>query len=266
MPKNKNLFISFLSFLILSLFIFFLSKTGVLNPLSSFFDTILSPVQKLTYSAFSNLTNSSSSPEILRLKQENLLLTQKLIDQQKLISDNKALNDQFQTQNPKSSTLLPSNVVGAPSFIPGVSVPETLILDKGSDDRVRIGDAVVYKNNLIGKIAKVSNNFSTVLLITNSGASFTAETLLTKTPGIIKGQGGGEVIFDNVLLSDKLNKDDLVVTKGDINQQGNGFLPGLVVGKIISVSKNPSDLFQKAEVQSEVNFAKIDKVFISTNL
>ena len=43
-------------------------------------------------------------------------------------------------------------------------------------------------------------------------------------------------------------------------------LPGLIVGKIASVSKNPSDLFQKAEIQSNIDFTKIETVFIVTNI
>ena len=36
-----------------------------------------------------------------------------------------------------------------------------------------------------------------------------------------------------------------------------------LVGKIISVEKNPSDLFQRGQVKSPVDFASVDNVFVS---
>ena len=87
----------------------------------------------------------------------------------------------------------------------------------------------------------------------------------TNASGVIKGEGGDGMILDEVLLSDSLKKDDLVLTKGNQDLSGVGFPPGLAVGKIASISKNASDLFQKAEVKSSLDFTKLDKVFIVVN-
>jgi len=102
------------------------------------------------------------------------------------------------------------------------------------------------QNNLSEKLLN-NSNLSSVTLLTNSSFLFTAKTLQTKRWSV-KGKAR-EVILDNVVLSDSLKKDDLVLTKGDVNAQNVGFPPDLTVGKIASVSKNPSDLFQKAEIQ-----------------
>jgi rod shape-determining protein MreC len=263
--QKRNFISYFLVFFILSLLIVGASKTGLLNPLDSFFKTILSPVQSITYQTFAKVTGFGQNAEIQSLKAENLILAKQLIDQNKLIGDNKALRDQFQTANPKSPNLLPAEVVGAPGFVPGLSVPEILILNRGTNDGVKNGDAVVYENNLVGKITQVSANLSSVMLLTNPSSQFIAETLETKAQGVVKGQGGSEVILDNVILSDSLKKDDLVVTAGDINLQNNGFPPDLTVGKIISISKNPSDLFQKADIQPLIDFNNFETVFVVVN-
>lgn len=262
MQKKSSSSNYFLFFLFLSLIILGLSKSGIINPVSSVFENLVSPIQKVSYDFYSGFTNFGESSQIKDLKQQNLTLTKKLVDQTKLIQDNKALNDQFQTQSIKSLELIPSDVIGAPGFIPGTSVPETLILDKGFSDGIKKGDAVIYQDNLIGKIIKVSSSISEVMLITNNSSSFTAKTLTTQSTGVISGQGGGEMILDNVVLSDTLEKQDTVLTKGDINQGSGGFPPDLIIGKISSISKNPSDLFQKAEVKSLIDFTKITKVFI----
>ena len=266
MQKKSGFFGFFIIFLLLSLLIFFASKTGFLKPVNSLFQTILSPLEALTYGTFSKITGIGSNSEINSLKAKNAVLVKKLIDQNKLISDNKALRDQFQTQNPKSTSLIPANVIGAPSFIPGISLPETLTLDRGEADGVKIGNAVIYKDNLIGKVIKTSTYISSVMLITNSSSSFTVKILNNLSLGVLKGQGGGKMVLDNVLLSEILKKDDIILTKGDINQKGEGLEPDLIVGKIISISKNPSDLFQKAEVKSLINLTNLNEVFIITNL
>jgi rod shape-determining protein MreC len=263
--QKKSFTSYFFVFFVFSLLLIGASKIGLLSPVDSFFKTILSPIQAIAYGTFSKVTGFGQNSEIQLLKSENLVLKNKLIDQDKLIGDNKALRDQFQTTDPKSVNLLPADVVGAPGFVPGLSLPEILILNKGANDGIKIGDAVVYQNNLVGKVTQVSGNLSNVILLTNSSSQFIAQTLETKAQGVIKGQGGGGVIFDNVLLSDNLKKEDLVLTKGDINAQGSGFPPNLVVGKIISVSKNPSDLFQKAEVKTLIDLSNLEKVFIVIN-
>lgn len=252
----------FVILLVCSLLIFGASYSGILNPVNSILQKVFSPFQSATYSIFTGLTSFGSNSEVKELKKQNLELTNKLIDQTKLTEDNQALRDQFATQNPKSTTLMPVDIVGAPSFVPGYSVPETLIINRGAKDGIRVGEAVVYQNNLVGKVTEVSDNFSNVILVSNASFSLTAETLQTKTPGVAQGQGGGGIILVNVLLSDNLTKGDLVVTKGSVSLNGLGFPPGLVIGKINAVSKNPSDLFQEAKVQSQLDFSKLRKVFV----
>ncbi len=262
MRKNNNFYLAFFVFLLLSVLIFGLSKFGILNPLASVFQKIVSPIQGLTYNAVNTTNSLGTNDKIKKLENENLLLTSMLSDQKKLKDNNSALSDQFQTSFPNSSTLLPANIVGAPSFIPGLSLPETFIIDKGTNDGVRIGEAVVYKNNLVGKITKTNDFLSEVTLVTNVSSSFTAKSSSSEVLGVIKGQGAGEMILDNVLLSDNLNPADLVFTNGDTSLSGSGYPPDLVVGKILSVDKKASSLFQRAEVSSFIDFAKITTVFI----
>jgi rod shape-determining protein MreC len=263
--QKRNFTSYFLIFLVMSLIIFGASKIGLLRPLDSLGKAIASPFQALTYGTFAKITEFGSNSKLQELKAQNLALTQKLVDQSKLIADNKALRDQFQTQNPKSTNLIEADVIGAPAFIPGISVPESLILNRGENDGVRIGQAVVYQDNLIGKIVGISSFSANVMLITNSASSFTVKTMATQSQGVIKGQGGGEMILDNVVLSDNLQTQDLVLTKGDVDTSNLGFPPDLVVGEISAISKNPSDLFQKADVKSLIDFSKRTKVFVVVN-
>lgn len=264
MHKRSNFFAYFFVFLFLSLLLFFLSKLSFFKPIYSFAGSAFAPVQSLTYGLFSSLTNIGSTSKIKLLQDENRILLKKIADLQKIEADNKALRDQFQTVNIRSTSLVFAQVIGAPGFLPGVSIPETIILNRGENDGVKVGNAVIYKDNLIGRVVKISKYLSSVLLITNSSSSFLASSLETSAQGVVKGEGGG-IVFDNVLLSESLKKDDFILTKGDINEKGEGFPPGLIVGKITSVSKNASDLFQKAELKQLIDLTKLNSVFIVVN-
>ena len=182
-----------------------------------------------------------------------------------MVADNNALRDQFNFKNSKSNNLIPATIVGAPGFIPAITEPESYTLDKGENDGIKMGDAVVYEDNLVGRIIKVTKTLSSVQLITNSSSSFTAKTLESNALGVVKGQGGGGLMLDNVVLSDSIKIGDLVLSKGDLGVLGIGLAPDLVAGEIVAVSKNPSDLFQRAKIESRLDFSKLDKVFVVNN-
>ncbi len=209
---------------------------------------------------FSSKPNDSS--QLAQLKKENTVLLQQLSDLKKLQLDNAALHDQFATTQIRSTRLLPATIVGAPRLIPGISMPAYVILDKGTGDGVAKGQAVVYKNSIVGTISEINPGFSKVLLVTDPSVTSTARTQETNALGVVKGQSNGELVFDNVLLSDSLKIGDLVITNGDQSLDGKGYPPGLLLGKINSVDKNPSALFQKASIQSLIDPSKLRMVFI----
>ena len=208
------------------------------------------PVQRMTFGLFTH--DKKSELELLR--EENMRLTTQLAKQQELEKENKALHDQFQIENPKSTSLLPASIIGRKE--------RQLIIDKGTEDQIAVGAIIVYKDNLIGQIVSVSKKQSVVALILDRSTSFTAQDVSTGSLGVIKGKGKETVLLENVLLSDELKKDEVVMTNSDIEEDGTGIPSGLVVGKIISVNKNPSALFQTAEVKSLVDFGKLSTVFV----
>jgi rod shape-determining protein MreC len=250
----------FLIFLIAAAVIFFLAQRGLMQPVSGLFEQVTLPLQRFT---FHTIHHESLTDD--KLRKENLSLQTKLAEQDELEKENQALRDQFHTTNPPPSKLLPATIVGMTGFIPGESSVDEMIIDKGRSDGVKAGNVVVVKDNLIGRIVQTSEHLSIVHMVTHDGISFTAKTMHTSALGVIKGKGGGEVLLDNVVLSDKLEKNDLVMTKGDIDDKGLGYPPDLIVGKIVSVNKKASNLFQTAEVESLIDFSKLSMVFVVIN-
>lgn len=210
------------------------------------------PVQRWVFMTNSQRNGTTSS--VQQLEQENSQLHMQLAQMEEIQSDNQALHDQFQTTTPAPQHLLPADVVGLQQ--------NTLLIDKGQSDNVHVGDVIIFKNNLIGTISKVTSHISLVTLLSDPSTSFTAQSVKTNANGIVKSEDGGIVTLDNVVLSDKLEPNDIVVTKGDLNLQGQGYPPKLVVGKIVSIDKQASSLFQSAKLQSLVNVSQLKMVFV----
>lgn len=263
MRKRSNISYIFFVLIAFSVLIFFLSQAGFLKGPSSVISKIISPFQSVSFSVLNFL--SSGDSRIRQLENENRDLIGRLVDQEAMIKDNEALRDQFETQSPKSTNLLSAKIVGAPGFIPGVTDPIFLILNKGAKDNVEIGSAVVYKDILVGKVATVSDNFSKVSLVTDSSFMITVIIQRTGAVGVSKGNGGRQMILDNVAQSEEIKVSDILVTKGDQNEDGAGIPPGLIIGKLKTIDKKPSAVFQKGEVLTPLDFTKLENVFLIIN-
>lgn len=263
MRRQGSIVSIFVIFLIITLSIFFLSRKGLLTGLTGTIQLITVPVQRTLFSAEHTSTASSESKQLQQLRDENQTLTQELVKEKELEKENTALHDQFQTTIPAPQNLIPAHIIAMNGFLPGVSQPEELLLDQGSSAGVKRGAVVVVKNNFIGTVTDVSPHAAKVALLTQKDTSFTAQTLKTSALGIVRSQDNSTLLLDNVVLSDTLNSGDLVVTKGD---SGNGVeIPAnLVVGKIASINKQNSSLFQSAQLESLVDVSSLEMVFVMT--
>lgn len=249
MSDKRN---NFLEYFLLSaafcILMIVLGRFGVLNIPRSILSEFFFPIRLLSTSV------------IAQDQEQNLGKAASDLKQQKIDREMKALRDQFAVLSPRSATLLSAKVIGMPSFIPAVSNPEYLILDKGDADGIKKGQAVVLFDNLVGEIDQVSQDSSRVMLIINRKVSFTGK-LENGAIGVVKG-AGDTIEIGNILLAEDVRKDVLILTRGDQDLELVGIPPDLVVGKIVSIEKNPSALFQKAQVKSLVDFSKLNMVFV----
>jgi len=260
MQQKQNFLPFFATFFILSFVLILFGTSGIYKNISSFFNHSTESGRNIT----NILTLKSIQNNYVKtLVTENLKMKKQLSDQKNILTENSALKNQFDSAPDKSSDLVPAKVIGSPGFMPGISLPAFLILNKGEKAGIKIGATVISNNYLVGKIIYSTAEISKVELITNKNSSFTAKVQGDyDANGIIKGQGENEIVFDNVLLTTKLNKDDEVVTKGDKNEKGEGYPPDISVGKIISIEKKQSDLFQKATILSPIDFKNLILVFV----
>lgn len=253
---QKRRIITVFAFILLSLAIFLNQDFPPVKFFASAVQNIFSSPKAAVFRLKSG-DLASESLKIKKLQEDNEKLTQKLLEYDRTRRDNEALKSQFETGETRKFKLLPAQILG---FLGGSS-PTTLIINRGQQDGVRREMAVVYKNNLIGKISRVSSSYSQIILINNSAFQTLAQTLEGSVPGIIHGVQDF-ILLDRVETSQKLASGETIVTKGEINKEGLGIPPDLVIGKILQVSKNESLPFQSAKVEGALSNLRLNTVFI----
>ena len=135
---------------------------------------------------------------------------------------------------------------------------KTVIIDKGSNDGVENGMAVVIPEGIAGQVMDSSPRYSKVLLIIDQHSAVDALAQKNRARGIIKGWADGQCFFKYVLRKHDVTVGDRVVSSGL-----DGVFPkGLAVGRVASVVRPSSGIFQEVTVTPYVDFEKLEEVFV----
>jgi rod shape-determining protein MreC len=137
----------------------------------------------------------------------------------------------------------------------------TVMIDKGKDDGVIKGAAVVIPEGIVGQVAEVSTNYSKVLLIIDHNSAVDALVQRTRARGIIKGLSSDRCLFKYVLRKKGVAVGDTVVSSG----LDGVFLKGLPVGRVSGVIRPNSGIFQEVSVTPYVDFEKLEEVLVVLN-
>jgi len=147
------------------------------------------------------------------------------------------------------------------------SQQDIISIDKGSTSGVLEGMAVIdQKNVLFGKIIKVYNNFSKVMLISNKSSVIDVrvqqdDLTLPAINGVIKGNGGLGVYLDLVPTDQEVKEQDILVTSA---LEGT-FPKGLLIGRVLKSYKDDQKPFQQAQVEPFFNIKNTDNLLVVTD-
>lgn len=244
--------------LILSLLIFTRNQFPPVSLLQGTLQKLTVIPQRTLYGLKVAILKVGQERDVEKLKEENRKLLARMTDYEKLKQDNVALRSQFESSFSREFRLLPAYVIG---FSGRYTAPHTLVIDKGREDGVSEGMAVVWERTLVGEVHKVSPVFSSILLPTHKSFSTVAKTVQRAASGILTGEEDF-ILMDRVLITDELEREDIVVTKGEIKETGVGLPPDIIVGKVNSVNKRETKPFQTAKVAPLLDYSKLSTVFV----
>jgi rod shape-determining protein MreC len=176
---------------------------------------------------------------------------------QELKLTNVRLRNLLNFQKTATSQVLSAEVIGkdpSPWY-------QTVIIDKGKNEGVTRGMAVVIPEGIVGQVMDVSDKYSKVLLIIDPNSAVDALVQRTRARGIIKGESSGRCIFKYVLRQYDVGVGEKVVSSGL-----DGVFPkGIAVGRISRVIRRSAGIFQEVIVTPSVDFEKLEEILIVLN-
>jgi len=136
-----------------------------------------------------------------------------------------------------------------------------IIINRGSDDGLRVGMPVVSAEGLVGHVSALLPNAARVQLITDPQSAVDVVTQPSHTNAVLIGSLTGELSLDMVPQQAKIKTGDLVLTSG----LGGRYPPNILAGQVVSVRKLAYALFQEAAVQPVVDFRQLQIVLVIVN-
>jgi rod shape-determining protein MreC len=232
------------------------------QPPSSFPITVVAPLQGFATHTLHTTRDIwrhyfyliSIAKENDRLKQELSYHQESQVSCSETELANHRLRELLHFRNSVPGKMIPAEVIGRdPS--PWL---ETIMIDKGTRDSVVKGLPVVVPQGIVGQVVKTTDHDAQILMILDKNSSVDALVQRTRSRGIIRGDIKGTCSFDFVLRKEDIEIGDRVITSGF-----DGVYPkGLAIGRISTVIKPNSGIFQDISVLPYVDFEKLEEVFV----
>ncbi len=139
---------------------------------------------------------------------------------------------------------------------------DSIIIDKGSDDGVRVGMPVESARGLVGRVFRTTGRSAQVALITDNASAIPARLGNSRATGLLRGgELGGSLLMDWIDLKYQVEVGEVALTSG----LGGEFPQGIVIGRVIEVNRSEAELSQQALVQPATDFDSLEVVFVITD-
>lgn len=185
---------------------------------------------------------------------ENRKLLNEIASQQEMALENGRLKKLVEFNAPLEGKKIIAQVIAqdiSPEF-------RMLRLNKGSEDGVEVGMAVIALEGIVGRVIRVSKSVCDVVSLLDSSSAIDALLQRNRVRGVIEGQGGNTLALKYLRRTDDVQEGDVIVSSGI----GGLFPKGLSIGKVASVKKKNYGISQQVEVNPTVDFNRLEEVTI----
>jgi rod shape-determining protein MreC len=191
----------------------------------------------------------------IKLKEEMFILRQENNQLRRVLQRLKAETNVQEFITNLHNSFLITRVIG----IDARNIYKSIIVDKGSLDGLKKNMVVLdKKGNLIGRtVDPISLKEARVQLITDIDSGVSVVSQESRAGGVLTGDGKGDCILKYIYPTQKVNKGEGLITSG----LDHIFPPGIKVGKVVSITTDPS-LFKKIKVKTSFEFSDLDTVVV----
>lgn len=228
----------------------------------------LNPVQKVIYSTNKRLESlidfflryEDVKKENEELLLENIELEAKLRSFDSLQEENERLKEMFSIKNRQDQyEYLGTNVIGRT----GGGIITSYIIDKGSDEGLQAGMAVMSQEGIVGQVTETAATWSIVETLSSENISIHVTTVEDKmNSGILEGHiGSGQKQMAKISylpIDSSIKEGDDVVTSG----LGRFYPPDFFIGEVVRVEEDKGNLMKTAIVETAVNFNDTRMLFV----
>ncbi|MDH3642763.1 MAG: rod shape-determining protein MreC [Gammaproteobacteria bacterium] len=224
--------------------------TRLLGPVRSAIGTVVSPVQ---YVAETPYLLGGEVGEVVAtrslLLDQNKELERKVLELSKismqylnLLKENENLRELLGSQARLPDEVLIAELIGV---VPAVNAHQ-VVIDKGADSGIVLGQAVIDSEGLFGQVAEVDRFTSRVLLITDKDHAVPVQINRNGVRSIAGGTGRIDRLeLEYVPITADIVKGDLVETSG----LGGRFPQGYPVGYVDTVVVDPTASFAEVSIR-----------------
>lgn len=143
----------------------------------------------------------------------------------------------------------------------GTDQSRVLYIDKGSKDGLKIDQAVITPDGIVGKLREVLPHTSQVLVINDQTSGAGVLLASTRIRAILRGTQGGRIVINNLTPDSRIKPGEQVLTSG-----GDQVYPrGLPVGTIETIAPDPDHQpYTTIQVKPATNLFQLEEVLIIT--
>ncbi len=192
--------------------------------------------------------------EYLRLKKQAEALNARLIYLQETVEQNKryAMISNFRLTQGYTSVV--ANVIGRdPS-----SWNDSLIIDRGQRDGLRVGMPVVSPLGVVGRIFEIGNSTAKVILVSDPSFSVAALVQRTRESGLLKGSLQGLCRLEYLTDRADVKVGDRVIT----SKLSSAFPEGILIGLVEDVQASENSHTVECLVDPVVDLSEIEEVIV----
>ncbi len=259
--RSTALFISLitLSFLLMT-FDVRTEGGGVTGTLRDGVRTLFDPVQSTVTAVIRPVANAVDAlVNLAGLRAENDRLREDLQDANRILfetegirTENEVLRQLLQLELP--AELLDQSVVARVQAGGSSNFDFSVVLNKGADAGIAIGQPVVNLEGLVGHIASVTSNSATIKLLTDPDHAVAVRLATTQFVGTAEGRGSGDLKFTSSRADGPVEAGEVVVTFP------NRYPAGLVVGTVAQSAEPAAGAGIQTTIAPAVDFEQLDFV------
>ncbi|MBK8550227.1 MAG: rod shape-determining protein MreC [Ignavibacteria bacterium] len=206
----------------------------------------------------------SAVPNVFEIEKENEFLREKNIELSNEVSalkeaklENLRLTKSLGLKDKNISGVVIAKIVNKSL----VQARNTITLNVGESDSVRVNMPVITDDGLVGRIVSSSSNYSIAQILYNRNLSISVKVQRSRVDGIMNYDGAGNLIINNVPKSADVKTGDVIIT----SEYSNYFPAGIPVGTVVEEG-NLDNLFKKVILKPSVNFTTLEEVFVLRHL